>query len=291
MPTPIIANHNQMAILYEKYTELARSAFGYLNGRVNKYNICMLRLEHYDINVYAEFRKPNIICIKLASIINSALIFNCNEEIMRGLIVLSIAHELAHADQSGSTARYDFDPSYAKYLEDSAECVSQRFLLENRKTINNIFKCNIESAISMYGRPYPSNIEPKAFNLIDHYATSIIDVLYRDYKYQKAIYDAFNYDSVTFEFDGFSIRVKHKGQMIFDVDNFNAILNQYHQITMNTSFRLKSKVKVLSSINGNTRVRVSFKTYDTKYYPIRVPDNYQDLEFESIDLYDLNLMP
>ena len=54
MPTPIILDHNQMAILYEKYTELARSAFGYLNGRVNKYNICMLRLEHYDINVYAD---------------------------------------------------------------------------------------------------------------------------------------------------------------------------------------------------------------------------------------------
>lgn len=282
MPTPILLDSNQMAILYDKYAELARSAFGYLNGRVNRFNICMLKLDYYDVNVYAEFRKPNIISIKLASIINAVLLFNRDDEVIRGLIVLSIAHELSHADQAASTARYDFDPQYAQYLEDSAEYVSQNFLLANRNTINKIFNCNIEFAISMYGRRYPSDIKPKTFNLLDHYATSVIDVLYRNYKYQKFIYDIFENDSVIFDFDGFTIRVKNKGVLSNDVNGFNALLNQYHQITMNTSFRLKSKLKVLSDAPGNTRVKLMFKTYDVRYFPVRVPDNYRDLSFDDI---------
>ena len=55
---------------YNKYKDFTIKAFAYLNGKINPNNICIAKLDYYDKYNFAEFRKPNLICIKLGSIID-----------------------------------------------------------------------------------------------------------------------------------------------------------------------------------------------------------------------------
>lgn len=260
----LVLNSQEMAYLYDKYAYIARSAFGYLNGRVNRYNICTLRLDYFSSTNYAEFRKPNVISIKLGSIIDSVTSMNKSEGFIRGLIVLSIAHELSHADQAASMTRYGFDPVYMQYMEDSAEYVSQRFLLSNMKQIDEMFNTSIKSVVSVYGRTYPSNLQPRAFDLLDHYATSIVDVLLRDYSMQKKVYDFFVIDNVDIDFDGYTVKVKRNGEFISDITLFNSILNQYREVAMNSQFVVKMKFKLMKS----NKARAKITTSNVRYMPI-----------------------
>lgn len=260
----LVLSSHEMAYLYDKYAYIARSAFGYLNGRINRYNICTLRLDYFSSTNYAEFRKPNVISIKLGSIIDSVTSMNKSESFIRGLIVLSIAHELSHADQAASMTRYGFDPIYMQYMEDSAECVSQQFLLSNMKQIDEMFQTSIKSVVSVYGRNYPSNLQPRCFDLLDHYATSIVDVLLRDYSMQKRIYDFFAIENVDMDFDGYAVKVKRNGTLIPDITLFNSVLNQYREAAMNSTFSVKIKCKTIKS----NKIRVKITTENTLYMPI-----------------------
>ena len=132
------------------------------------------------------------------------------------------------------------------------------------KQIDEMFNTSIKSVVSVYGRTYPSNLQPRAFDLLDHYATSIVDVLLRDYSMQKKVYDFFVIDNVDIDFDGYTVKVKRNGEFISDITLFNSILNQYREVAMNSQFIVKMKFKLVKS----NKARAKITTSNVRYMPI-----------------------
>lgn len=161
-----------MLRLFQQYQEDVKALFSYLNGRINKTNICTLNILYYSGRNYAQFQYPNIVTVFLGSII-SDFYFAVEELPLRDriLTVLSIvmAHELYHADQHINPATYKKDIAYCNNVENAAEYNAEKFCMSHKREMEQAFGFTFSVgniATSPYGEYHRITIDDYYGNLI-----------------------------------------------------------------------------------------------------------------------------
>lgn len=149
-----------------------KALFTYLNGRINKTNICTLNILYYSDRNYAQFQYPNIVTVFLASIIDDFYSrMNGIPLKDRILTVLSIvmAHELYHADQCVNPKTYKNDISYCTNVENAAEYNAEKFCIDHKSEIEQLlgFTFSIGDLVSSpYGEYNRITLEDYYGNLV-----------------------------------------------------------------------------------------------------------------------------
>lgn len=171
----------------EKYTKFTWDVFNYLNPLISPRNPCQLYISVYNPYNYGEFRKPNIIDIPLGSIINN---FAHQDDMIKAVIILSLCHELYHANQLTDMIRYSYDKEYAKAIEDQAEYQAEKFLFDHSTEIYKLFGINpTDIFVSKTEKPNSSYEE---FDYESYYINTLADVIYRNSEVVPKIKNIFN---------------------------------------------------------------------------------------------------
>jgi hypothetical protein len=158
----------------EKYRQFTVDVFNYLNPRITPRNPCVLTISVYNPYNYGEFKKPNYIDIPLGSIINN---FYGRDDMIKSVIVLSICHELQHADQMTDMIRYTYDKDYAEALEAQAEYKAERFMFDHARELHDRFGVNPSKT---FIAPTKAPTSPyQAFDCESYYINTLADVVYR----------------------------------------------------------------------------------------------------------------
>lgn len=147
-----------IARIYEQLSSDVITLFNYLNGRINKLNICRLNISYYSNCNYAQFQYPNIVTVFLGSIIDNYY-FDDSGKSKRDwaltVLALTLAHELFHADQNVNAASYGRDIDYAKNVENAAEYNAEVFCMSHKqdfKKLLNFNYCFSKKIVSEFGR-------------------------------------------------------------------------------------------------------------------------------------------
>lgn len=130
--------------LMRQYTPDVVRIFDYMNGRINKRNICKLYVSYFSRENYAHFQYPNSITVFLGSIINNFYDFNneyncTSRDAILSVVALCIAHELNHADQDTNSKTYSTDVNYAENIENAAEYNAEKFCVDHIAEFKSIF--------------------------------------------------------------------------------------------------------------------------------------------------------
>ena len=135
-------NGNQtllMTKLILQYTPEIVEIFNYLNGRVNKRNICTMNVVGYSQNNYAQFQHPNLVSVFVGSIVSDY--YDCAEP-RNGILsiaTLVMAHELFHADQYLNAHQYRYEDGFADNVENAAEYQAESFCLSHKHELSEKF--------------------------------------------------------------------------------------------------------------------------------------------------------
>lgn len=257
---------------YNKYKDFTIKAFAYLNGKINPNNLCIAKLDYYDKYNFAEFRKPNLICIKLGSIIDQ--LYYEPDELKKSLIFLSVAHELVHANQSASMLRYSMDSLYAKAIESHAQYTAQEFLKARRLEILDIFGVDVQLGISYYGeiKEIPHDVP---FNIEMYYINTLVDMIMGNkMDHTVRLQKIFQIPTIRIIFDDKIVLIKKDGIYLDDgVKNFNAILLSYRRGGMNmriaSTFRL---IPTYAGMDDIAEVDIEFKIDKITYFPLQITE-------------------
>lgn len=158
--------------LYEKTQNDIQVLFDYLNGRVNKRNICILNIQYYSNKNYAQFQYPNMITVFLGSLIDE--FFWTDEEYtgrdrLLSILSLVMTHELYHADQNINPIHYTKDINYCDNAEKAAEYSAEIFCNSHKRDLMNLlnFKyCLVGKVTSPYGEYNKASVEDYYGNLL-----------------------------------------------------------------------------------------------------------------------------
>ena len=132
-------NGYRMADLWSLYAPQVENLFDYLNGTVNKRINCRLNIAYYSFNNYAQFQRPNLVTVFLASIINGFYSGLESHDKVMSVIALTITHELFHADQEIDSHKYKIDGAYATNVENAAEYSAELFCIAHKQSFKKLF--------------------------------------------------------------------------------------------------------------------------------------------------------
>jgi len=163
-----------------------KKVFEYYNNKINTINtnISLNISNNKNINSIAEYRIDTI-HIYLNNIINRYKGINNTKK----MIIYTIIHELYHVDQIVDYNKYK-DKQYRKYIEDSVEDISKKFIKDNIECIYNTFniKFNINSKFLQY-----NYINYKSYNDKIEYINYLLNYLYHENKdYATILKTAYN---------------------------------------------------------------------------------------------------
>jgi len=202
-----IYNQNKIEIeILKKMEVFTKEVFEYYNGIINTISSKYMNLEitNYDCNINMNknifgYCKPNTITINLSKLIR---FFMCSYDILYDYnsklryiniikinILYIIIHELYHVDQIVDYNKYK-DKQYRKYIEDSVEDISKKFIKDNIECIYNTFniKFNINSKFLQY-----NYINYKSYNDKIEYINYLLNYLYHENKdYATILKTAYN---------------------------------------------------------------------------------------------------
>lgn len=264
---PITINAHTLIEGVNRLDPFVREAFDYLNGNINRNNPCRLYIDIYDMDNYAEFRKPDRVYVKLGSIINN--LYTYSDDVKKSVILLCLAHELFHADQSASMIRYGVDASYMEIIEQQANYASEQFLYHNRQIIMNKFNIDVVKHISCSTKP-PA-IRFQGFNIEEYYINSILDVIIRNFSAVKTFNTLFRFSTVTIVFDGVPIMLKENGVLLNAIAELNHILNSYRMGKALKKFDISTDMSY--SPSDDDKITLYLNTSNHRYEPIIVkPD-------------------
>lgn len=212
---------------FELYKPFVEKVFNYLNGYINPNNPCQLYINMYSNNNYAEFAKPNHLICYLGSIINN---FFGNDNEIRKIIIITIAHELCHSEQSINMIQYTNDPYYRQSMENQNEGYSEKWLNIHSNEIQQLF--GVEIRFSDFAI---RNIQPHAkdwthASIRDHYFYTIMDVVFRNQKFITPLNDAFDCsNTISFHInDSGKVLLKYRGEYNTNgIYLFNKLINDY----------------------------------------------------------------
>ena len=279
-PTPITLTTLEVVKYVEKFTPIVKEWFKYLNQEICPRIRCTLFVDIYDPLIYAGYKKPNIIIAYLGSIINNFM--KDGEEVIRGVTVLTIAHELFHANQSTSMIQYGMDPTYANNIEQQAEYMAEQFLLERELFCQNVFgfspKKIFTTLMEAPTTPY------RQFHLKEFYVNTLSDVLYRNSRSKELLDEAFDVvDTIYLAFDSKS----HYDCM--DIDRMIIKLNgKYIESTVQYfAFVITSKYRMGNCImNYTVSCKVEYLSEDSAVFHFTTSNhNYSPVQFPKIKIY------
>lgn len=256
---------------YNRFKDFAFQAFYYLNGKINPDNICVVKLDYYDKHNFAEYRKPNLIAVKLATIVDQ--LYHEPDEVKKGLILLCIAHELVHANQSGSMMRYSADEMYAKAIESHAERTAQDYLKAHKEEIKELFGIDIQLGISYYGEVKPIDFDIP-FDRESYYVNTLIDMFMGNrMEHESKLRKVFAVPNIYITFDNKTVAVKENGLYLDSgVRDFNNALIAYRRGNMN--LRIISTFHVVPTYR-DTEIIEAELVYDINkilYFPLMVSE-------------------
>lgn len=252
--------------------ELVCNVFNYLNGRINPENPCRLVIGDYHSTNYAEFRKPDIVVVYLASIIND---YYLRPYLIPGLLVMVIGHELSHSIQETNMILYTADKTAREFIENTNDAHAQEWIIAHKDEIKDVLGIDIIYSDYTFNliREY-SDKYVKA-QLRDYYIHTIVDVVYRADKFLDPLYELFNkYSSIAMSInDSETFLIKSNGEYVDNIATFNAGIALacrrggafvYNVITMG-----KYEANICGDTNG---IVLDLRT---------VPKYYKPIEFES----------
>lgn len=256
---------------YNKYKDFALQAFAYLNGGINPQNICVVKLDYYDKNNFAEFKKPNLISIKLGSIVDN--LYYEPEAVKKGMIMLTVAHEMVHSVQAASMIKYSIDPAYAKMVEEHAQYTAQEYLKARKHEIQDIFGFDIQMGISYYGEMSRPNFHIE-FNPEEYYINTILDLFMGNkINYRIKLERVFAIPTVKITFDRNTVTVKENGVYLENgVRDVNAILIKYRQGDM--AMNIVSTFSAIPTYSGEDviEVEIVFDVVRVMYFPLQISE-------------------
>lgn len=250
---------------FEKYKQFALDVFGYLNGKVNPDNPCIYYTGYFNRKNYAEYRKPNIINLYIGTMMSERDKYD--EEIVKGIIILAITHELAHANQSACMIKYGIDPAYMREIENDAEWKAQTFLQSMQNDIKERFGVDITRVFAEYGL-VKANTYPLEFDDIDYYVNTLIDMFMGDISRATFLYQIFMFDNVGIILDGEMVEIKRNGELLDSISDFNKALSRYRRGCMRVNLRT-SYVPIPTYRGDNIdRIDIDIKTERITFDPI-----------------------
>lgn len=220
---------------YAVYSNFAVRAFEYLNGRINPFNRCMLSIEMYSKNNYAEFRKPNTVSLYLGSILNDY--DSCtgdpdDDRDIKTIIIMVLGHELAHSTQNTDMIRYTNDPYYRDDIEKQNEAYTEYWISEHNQEIYNALGVMVEYSSFAMRNLMPLHTQYEFASLEQYYVHTLLDVVYRNVKYVEPMITAFQkYSSILIRFNnGIRLLLKKNGE-------YNPQIIQTFNKIVRTTFR------------------------------------------------------
>ena len=142
---PLIHSIYDLVPLIEMYKQDAINIFNYLNGKVNKMNICRLSMCLFSNMNYAQFQYPNSINIFLGSIVDHFA--DMGRDTVLSAIAMCTSHELFHADQEVNGRRYKANAAYCKNVEDAAQYNAEVFCYSHRSDFMKQFGFKYETKV------------------------------------------------------------------------------------------------------------------------------------------------
>lgn len=237
---------------YNYYSNIAFKLFEYMNGRINKMNICSFRIEMYDYNknAYGNINYPNDIYINLGTIIDSWN-YEWEDSIVTRhdyictVISWTIAHELFHADQLISMVMYNNDSQYRLKVEGDVQRISYDWVTNNSRVLGEIggFKCQIRYIKS---ENLPEVSDYRKASVKEYYLQIIANVIIRDlelFSKCSAFFDD-SADSIKLMFnDTDSVYIKQDGKYLeSNIGEFSKLAYKYSGIWNSYSLNMKAEV-------------------------------------------------
>ena len=250
---------------FESYKQFALDVFHYLNGKVNPDNPCICLTGYFNKKNYAEYRKPNIISLYIGTMMSDK--DNYDTEIVKGIIILAITHELAHANQSACMIKYGIDSKYMREIENDAEWKAQTFLQSMQDDIKERFGVDITRVFAEYGL-VKANTYPLEFDDIDYYVNTLIDIFMGDISRAPILYQIFMFDNVGIILDGEMVEIKRNGELLDSISDFNNALSKYRRGSMRVSIRT-SYIPIPTYRGDNIdRIDIDIRTEKITFDPI-----------------------
>ena len=253
------------------YTPFVEDVFRYLNGYINPYNPCRLHIKLYSAINYAEYAKPDIAIVYLGSIIN-----NCwgDDNLIKTVIIMTLAHELSHSWQNTDMIRYTYDPYYKKEIEDQNEGRTERWIIDHSDEIYSRFGVRIEYSDWAINSVMPNAEYYQHNNPGDYFLHTILDVAYRNKNYIDPLTKLFNSEeSIIFRIDDSpKVLLKYKGEYnINAIPAFNRLINQYCRIGIAAGYFTISVEIMDVSIFDTKGIDLHMHISNKFYEPIIIP--------------------
>jgi len=264
----------------ERFKPFAIEAFNYLNGNINPFTYCYLYIRMYDTVNYAEFRKPNTVCLFLGSIICH---FYGKDEDIKSVILMTLAHELSHSCQNTDMVRYTNDPYYREVVEESNEAHTIKWMTEHMNEIYKRFGFRYIYNNDAMNNLYPKHINYEYSALKEYYINCIIDVVYRNQKYRKPLIDLFDSNNnIGFAIDTSDyIFIKYNGNYMEEgLEGFNKLLSQYCR----TGLAINYFNVVLTTRNIQNGIIIRLHFDNVRYCPINGIGTVKEIESHNSEI-------
>lgn len=126
--------------LYTKSCEFAIKAFNYLNTRVNRTRIPFFQLETAPNTNTVGHVVNGTMTLNIHNILELAKTFNKYDwSNIRGLILITIIHELSHINQNIDYNRFSKDEAYHQRIELENHYNALNFMLNREEELHNLF--------------------------------------------------------------------------------------------------------------------------------------------------------
>lgn len=254
---------------YSAYSNITRSIFNYMNGKINPYNICKLNIATYSVKGYNGFIKyPNSITIYIGTILDSwddkyfdqglnKIDFCCT------YIAWVVAHELFHSEQSLNMFNYSNNTNYRTIHENDVNRISWNWVNDHKEEISRLFDFNcIIKDLTVDNLPKESNYA-KVSSLKEFYLQNIINIgssAYCDLT-NKIIEAMDKYRNIAFEVnlaDKFcrGVWIKRDNEFLLDsLQAFTAIINDF--CSPYSTFKIQHKISVLQNDESTAFIEIN----------------------------------
>lgn len=237
---------------FENYKPFVERVFKYLNGYINPSNPCRLTINLFSNANYAEFAKPDNLIVYLMSIINN---FYGEDDKIKQIILMVIAHELCHSEQDLNMLRYSKDPYYKESVENQNEGYSEQWINLHAAEIYSLFGIKFHFSDFAINNIQPAGDDYQKISIRNHYLFSIMDVIYRNDNALPTLSDLFDSNAnIVFHIDdSYKVLIKFKGEYNpAGLYLFNSIINRYcRKGICITYFNIETKITKVKIFDEN----------------------------------------
>ena len=263
-------SHYELIAQMQFYTPRALALFNYLNGRINKKNICIAQISGFDDNLYACFQYPNHMTIYLGSVIDHYGDINNPDSFhnVMSVTTLCLAHELFHADQNINAYTYKQDIDYCNRVENGAEYNAEKFCFDHK-----------DDFLKLFGFEYRIEITEKKTPIERATIEQMVLNCFLGFFRNKEVYSAFketcdqekNLDFCVYKNGKYmnDLILKNGGKWVVDIAEFNKFLDSFRPSWYTPVFYMSVyKEKMMDSKLKKEFMIFTINLKNVKYYPL-----------------------